>query len=235
MRHALQTELDALASPERAALTARYFKTGPGQYGAGDRFLGVPVPQQRALAKKFRTLPLADVLALLQNPMHEYRAVALFIWVLQFQRGTPAQRTEIFEQYLTHLRYVNNWDLVDNSARDIVGGYLFDRDRRLLDDLAGTPHLWTQRIAVIATFYFIQRGQFSDTLRLIERLLPHPHDLMHKACGWMLREIGKRDTEVLREFLDEHTARMPRTMLRYAIERLPERERRGYLMRPLAQ
>jgi 3-methyladenine DNA glycosylase AlkD len=231
MLAALQAELDAQADPERAIQVARYFKTGPGEYGAGDVFLGLPVPQQRALANKFRALPPDEVLTLLRSPIHEYRAVALFIWVRQFQCGTPARRQEIFEQYLANVAFVNNWDLVDSSARDIVGGYLFDRDRSLLDELAGTPHLWTQRIAVIATFYFIQRRQFGDTLRLVASLLTHRHDLMHKACGWMLREIGKRDEWVLREFLDEHAARMPRTMLRYAIEKLPERERRGYLVK----
>lgn len=235
MRAALQTELDAGADPERAAIVARYFKTGLGEYGAGDVFPGLPVPQQRAIAKKFRHLPPDEVLALLRSPIHEYRAVALFIWVVEFQRGTPARRAEIFEQYLANTAYVNNWDLVDSSAREIVGGYLFERDRTLLDELAGTPHLWTQRIAVIATFYFIQRQQFGDTLRLVAGLLTHRHDLMHKACGWMLREIGKRDEWVLREFLNEHAARMPRTMRRYAIEKLPERERRGYLKRPFAQ
>lgn len=225
----LQTELDSLANPARAIAATRYFKTGPGEYGAGDVFLGVPVPQQRAVAKKFRQLPAEVVPQLLQHPIHEYRAVALFIWVLQFQTGTPARRRTIFEQYLAHVAFVNNWDLVDSSASHLVGGYLFDQDRSLLDELAQRSHLWTQRIAIVATFYFIQRGQFGDTLRLVAGLLTHRHDLMHKACGWMLREVGKRDVEVLREFLDEHAPRMPRTMLRYAIERLDERERRGYL------
>lgn len=220
---------ESQANPERAAFVARYFKTGPGQYGENDLFLGLSVGQTRAIAKQFRTLPQKDVLSLLQSPCHEHRAAALFIWVDQFKKGDPLQRMEIFESYVAHRQYVNNWDLVDVSARDIVGAFLYDQDRSLLYEYAQSNHLWSVRIAVIATLYFIKRKEYSDTLALCTLLLSHPHDLIHKACGWMLREIGEQDREVLKEFLDEHTLQMPRTMLRYAIEKLPESERQYYL------
>lgn len=222
-------QLQAQANPEKAAFVARYFKTGPGEYGENDLFLGLAVGEVRAIAKKFRSLPLEEVTQLIQNPYHECRSAALFIWVDQFKRGDLSQKLEIFEAYLAHLEYVNNWDLVDVSARDIVGAFLYTQDRQLLYDLARSERIWTVRVAIIATFYFIKQKEYHDTLAIAESLLSHKHDLIHKACGWMLREVGQQDLEVLREFLNEHTLSMPRTMLRYAIEKLPESERQYYL------
>lgn len=210
-------------------MSVRYFRTGPGQYGEGDVFLGVSVPQLRQVAKKFPNLAPEDLHELLESAVHEHRLVALLALVDRFKKAGTAERREWVEFYLAHLHRVNNWDLVDVSARDILGEYLLLRDRSLLDDLAARHHLWSQRVAIVATFAFIRRGQFSDTMRLAEGFLTHRHDLMHKATGWMLREIGKRNPDALREFLAQFAPKMPRTMLRYAIEKLPEAERRAYL------
>lgn len=227
----LKNTLQALAQPERAVFTARYFRTGPGEYGEGDVFLGIPVPQLRQVARKFPNLPPDDLHALLESPIHEHRLVALLVLVAIFKKAGIQARREWCEFYLAHLHRVNNWDLVDVSARDILGEFLLNLDRGLLDHLAATDHLWSQRAAIIATHAFIRRGQFSDTFRLAEGFLTHRHDLIHKATGWMLREVGGKNEEALREFLDEFAPRMPRTMLRYAIEKLPEAERRAYLQR----
>lgn len=227
----LTSTLQALANPQRAAVTARYFRTGPGQYGEGDVFLGISVPQQRQVARKFPNLGPDELHELLESPVHEHRLVALLVLVAVFKKSGIRARREWCEFYLAHLHRVNNWDLVDVSARDILGEFLLNLDRSLLDDLAASGHLWSQRAAVVATHAFIRRGQFSDTFRLAETYLTHPHDLIHKATGWMLREVGTKNTDALREFLDEFAPRMPRTMLRYAIEKLPEAERRAYLAR----
>lgn len=226
--------LEALADPARAASSQRYFKTGPGQYGAGDQFLGVAVPVQRQVARTFQGLAEDEVEALICSPYHECRLTGLIIWVNQAAKvRTPdAERQDLFERYLRLRPFVNNWDLVDTSAPTLVGGWLLRRpvaERVLLDELAAEPHLWSQRIAVIATQAFIRQGQFDDTLRLATSLLSHRHDLMHKAVGWMLREIGDRDEAVLTDFLAQHAARMPRTMLRYAIEKRPAAERQVWL------
>ncbi len=225
----LKKNLQALANPERAVATARYFRTGPGQYGEGDVFLGIPVPQLRLAAKKFPDLAPDDLHDLLESPIHEYRLVALLALVDRFRKATTAERRDWCEFYLAHLHRVNNWDLVDVSARDLLGEYLLPLDRSLLDMLAASDHLWSQRVAIVATHAFIRRGQFSDAFRLAETFLTHRHDLIHKATGWMLREVGQKNGDALREFLDKFTPRMPRTMLRYAIEKLPESERRHYL------
>lgn len=227
----LKNTLQALANPERAAATARYFRTGPGEYGEGDVFLGIPVPQQRQVARKFQHLGPDELHELLGSPIHEHRLVALLILVAIFKKSGLQARREWCEFYLTHLHRVNNWDLVDVSARDVLGEFLLPLDRGLLDHLAATDHLWSQRVAIVATHAFIRRGQFSDTFRLAETYLTHRHDLIHKATGWMLREVGGENEDALREFLDEFAPRMPRTMLRYAIEKLPEGERRAYLAR----
>lgn len=226
--------LAALADPARAASSQQYFQTGPGQYGAGDRFLGVAVPPQREVARMFQGLPVAEVEKLIRNPFHECRLTGLLIWVKQAEKvRTPdAVRQELFARYLELRPHVNNWDLVDTSAPTLVGDWLLRRppaERALLDELAAEPHLWSQRIAVVATLAFIRQGQFADTLRLAAKLLAHPHDLIHKAVGWMLREIGERDEAVLTDFLAHHATRMPRTMLRYAIEKRPEAERQVWL------
>ena len=217
------------ASPKAARFLQRFFKTGPGEYGAGDKFIGIRVPVTRKLARKFRELPRRAVVALLQSPIHEERLLALIILVNAYQRGDDAERAEIYKLYLAQLDRVNNWDLVDSSAPYLIGPHLLNRSRTTLFRLARSQNLWHRRVAVLATFHFIRAGDFADTLRLAERLRDDEHDLMHKAVGWMLREIGKRDVVVFRKYLDQHAAFMPRTMLRYAIEKLSERERRRYL------
>lgn len=209
----------------------RFFKTGPGQYGAGDRFLGVRNPQSRKVAKAFRRMASAQTEQLLQSPWHEIRLVGLLILVEQYRRGDSAARNEILELYCRNIDRVNNWDLVDLSAPGIVGEHALAHGAALLDTLAVRPNLWEQRIAVLSTLTLIRHGEFAVTFRLAERFLDHPHDLMHKACGWMLREIGKRDRVALTFFLERHQKSMPRTMLRYAIEHYPETARRKFLKR----
>lgn len=207
----------------------RYFKTGPGQYGEGDRFLGVTVPQVRRVAREFRELPPADVAALLRSPWHEERLCALVLLVRRFERGDDDERRKIFDLYLGSTAHVDNWDLVDLSAPRIVGAWLQERSRAPLFRLARSRRLWERRIAILATAHFIDRSDFADALALSELLLDDGHDLMHKAVGWMLREVGKRDVAALEAFLEAHRARMPRTTLRYAIERFPEAKRRRFL------
>jgi 3-methyladenine DNA glycosylase AlkD len=225
----LQRRLRDLGNPEAAAFVARYFKTGPGEYGEGDIFLGIRVPVLRKLAREHRGLPEDQVLRLLRSEVHEDRCLALLILVLAVSRGDDAVKRRIYDLYLAHTRYVNNWDLVDLSARAIVGGYLLERSRAPLDRLARSRSLWERRISIVATHAFIVQGDHADTLRIAERLLGDPHDLIHKAAGWMLREVGKRDQPTLERFLQTHHRRMPRTMLRYAVERFPEERRRAYL------
>jgi len=220
MLEQLRRRLRALADSIRAEHSLRFFKTGPGQYGEGDRFLGLVVPDMRRLVREFRALPLVDADALLASPWHEERLVALMILVEQYRRSPDAA---IYRLYLGRTDRINNWDLVDVSAPHIVGAHLASRSRKPLYRLAKSKSLWDRRIAIIATQHFIRLGDFDDTLAIARLLLNDTHDLIHKACGWMLREIGKRDERALREFLDEHAAAMPRTMLRYAIERLHDR------------
>lgn len=231
-QQALQA-LESQRDPDKAAFFQRFFKCGPGQYGAGDQFLGLSVPQVRSVLAQYRTLPLAECVALLQSPYNEARLLALLIWVAQYQRkrASESERQLVFEAYWAQRSRVNNWNLVDASAPAIVGGHLLPRDRGLLYELAKSASLWDRRIAVLATFTFIRTGDFADTLQLCERLLHDHEDLMHKACGWMLREVGKRDEAVLRGFLDRHAGRMPRTMLRYALEKLPPELRADYMAR----
>ncbi len=209
----------------------RFFKTGPGEYGEGDRFRGIRVPVLRHLTRTYAALPLDQTERLLASPYHEDRMLALLIMVRQYQRGDRTTQNRLYRSYVNHLARINNWDLVDCSAPYLPGPHLATRDRAILDRWAASPHLWTRRIAIMATFHFIRLGQFDDTLRLAARLLGDPEDLMHKATGWMLREVGNRDRETLRTFLDHHLPTMPRTMLRYAIEKLPPNERRAYLTR----
>ena len=222
---------------------ARFFKTGKGEYGEGDKFLGVTVPAQRAIAKQFFVAArepfslheiLATVTELLQGEYHEERLLALLILVELYRRSEDRDRETIFRYYLEHLDRINNWDLVDLSAPGIVGDYLLNRDANLLFKLAKSPSLWTRRVAVLATFPRIRCGRFVEILALAEFLLiekKDAHDLMHKAVGWMLREVGKRDQGALEAFLERFATRLPRTALRYAIERFPETERKRYLAR----
>jgi 3-methyladenine DNA glycosylase AlkD len=225
----LRAELHALGSPERAEHSLRFFKTGPGQYGEGDKFLGLTVPEMRGLARKYRDLTDDDALRLLASPWHEDRLVALLLLVHAFEHGDAARRKRIHRAYLANARHINNWDLVDLSAGYIVGGHLDAADISLLERLAKSSDLWERRIAIVATLAFIRANEFGPTLRISALLLGDSHDLIHKAAGWMLREVGKRDRAVLDRFLKTHYRKMPRTMLRYSIERHPESVRRRYL------
>lgn len=224
--------LRAAADAARAAFLPSFFKTGPGQYGEGDRFLGISVPPIRRFAAEFERLPLNEVERLLESPWHEARLLAVIVLARQYRRGGPVDQAAIVRLYLRRTDRINNWDLVDVSAPAIVGAHLLTRRRSILRRLARSSSVWERRIAIVATYRFIQEGQYQDTLDLAERLLGDRHDLIHKATGWMLREVGKRDDRVLRRFLDRHAAAMPRTALRYAIERLPPADRRRYMMKP---
>lgn len=244
----VRAALAEVADPVRAEATARYFKTGPGEYGEGDRFIGVTTPQLRAIAKRFAALPLEEVDALLQSPVHEHRSCALVLLVARFDRASArrtrddSERARLARRYLDAVRAgrVDNWDLVDISADRILGEFLRDPgatdaamraglDPALLDELAASPHLWERRVAIMSTFAFLKHGDAAPTLRLAERLLDDPHDLIHKATGWMLREAGRRvGRDTLTGFLDRHAARMPRTMLSYATEHLDPAERARY-------
>jgi 3-methyladenine DNA glycosylase AlkD len=226
--------IKALANAQHAAVKARFFQSGPGGYAEGDRFLGQTVPQLRTLVRRCAALPVSDFETLLASPWHEVRLLALLIMVRDYRRSkTAKQRAALHACYLANTARVNNWDLVDSSAEYLVGAHLAPPARTLLDKLARSASLWERRIAMIATYAYIKRGDAVDALRLAEALLGDEHDLMHKAVGWMLREVGQRcDKTLLIGFLDDHAARMPRTALRYAIEKLPEAQRQRYLKLP---
>ncbi|MBD8349096.1 MULTISPECIES: DNA alkylation repair protein [unclassified Dysgonomonas] len=226
----IQKELENVFSPEKRDFFPYFFKTGKGQYGEGDKFIGVVVPDIRKIAKANKTLSFDEVTKLLNNEYHECRMCALFILIEQYKKAKEEDRKLLVDFYLDHSHRINNWDLVDLSAKDILGEYLLDKkDRSILYRLVKSDLLWNQRIAVIATFAFIKKNDFNDILRLSEELLAHKHDLMHKATGWMLREAGKRDKDVLIAFLDKHYREMPRTMLRYSIEKLMPEEKTYYM------
>ncbi|HJQ12246.1 MAG TPA: DNA alkylation repair protein [Gemmatimonadaceae bacterium] len=227
---AVRRDIRALGSAERSKHSLRFFRTGPGEYGEGDKFLGLTVPEMRAIAKRHRDLAHDDVLKLLQSEWHEERLVALVLLVEAFQRGDDDRRARIHRAYLANTKRINNWDLVDASAAAIVGGYLEPDKISLLEKLARSTDLWERRIAIVATFHFIKNHQLAPTLCIAEMLLEDTHDLIHKAVGWMLREVGKKDLKVLDAFLVKHYRAMPRTMLRYAIERHPEPMRKRYLV-----
>lgn len=221
--------LKRCAVPEKAAFLPRFFKTGPGEYGEGDRFYGVVVPDCRRIARAARGLRERELSALLASPMHEERTVALLVMSDRFERGDERDKARTYRLYRKNLDRVNNWDLVDGSAPAIVGGYFEDRDRSQLYRWARSKKLWERRIAMLATFRYIKMGDFEDALALARILLNDDEDLIHKAVGWMLREIGNRDRSAMERFLRAHHRRMPRTMLRYAIEKFPEPRRRAYL------
>jgi 3-methyladenine DNA glycosylase AlkD len=223
-------DLHDLANPRRAAAASRFFKTAPGQYGAGDRFLGIPVPTLRKLAAQYQALSISEISALLSSPWHEARLLALLIMVRQFRGATRRRQRALYRLYMRRRARVNNWDLVDCSAEHIVGAYLRDGGRRELTRLARSSRLWERRMAMMATFHYIKRGEFDDTFRIARLLLDDPHDLIHKAVGWMLREVGNRNRSAEEAFLRRHAKAMPRTMLRYAIERFPEGLRRRRLV-----
>ena len=225
----MQQSLEKIADPEKARILMGFFKTGPGQYGEGDLFRGIKVPEIRELVRQFSTARLKEVAGLLGSPYHEDRLCALLILVRQYQKGDEETKSAIYRLYLSNTARINNWDLVDLTAEHIVGAYLFVRSRAPLDRLASSRLLWDRRIALLATFHFIKRHDFTDTFRLVKSLLDDKEDLMHKAMGWMLREIGKRDSAAEEHFLREHLAALPRTTLRYAIERFPEEKRLAYL------
>jgi 3-methyladenine DNA glycosylase AlkD len=228
----LRADLKQGGTPYRAKICRRFFKTGKGEYGEGDIFLGLTVPEQRTIAKNYQNLPLADLIKLLHSKIHEERFTALVLMVNLYQKGDSTLKKQIYDAYLANSKWINNWDLVDTSTPQIVGDYLYNSgDVRALNKLAKSNLLWDRRIAILATFTFIRNNNFKPTLKIAKTLLRDNHDLIHKAIGWMLREVGKKDLKVLKDFLDDHAHEMPRTALRYAIEKLPRGERDGYLAR----
>lgn len=223
-------ELQKLQDPEKARILSGFFKTGKGQYGDGDVFLGIKVPQQRKIAKEFSGILLDDVGELLKSNIHEFRLTSLLILVSKYKKENPDGRKEIVDFYLNNLENINNWDLVDSSAPYILGDFLLDNDRSILYKLARSNNLWERRIAMLSTFAFIKNNDFEDALMLSEILVADKHDLIHKAVGWMLREVGKRDIRKEEEFLQKHCRKMPRTMLRYAIEKFSDDKRKYYMV-----
>lgn len=221
--------LQGLANPEIAEHSQRFFKTAEGEYGFGDTFLGIRVPVIRQAVKKYKTTPLKCTKKLLKSEFHEIRLFALLLLVFQFSKSNTRVQKEIYDLYLRNTQYINNWDLVDSSAHQIVGAYLENRDKSILYDLSKSESLWERRIAIMSTFHFIKKNQFRDALKISEKLLGDQEDLIHKAVGWMLREIGKRDRAVEVAFLKPNYQKMPRTMLRYAIEKFSRQERQKYL------
>ena len=225
----IKRDLAQLKDPNRAKNLSWFFKTGKGQYGEGDIFLGIPVPEQRKIAKKYTDLSLNDLQELLKSKIHEHRFTALLILISKYQKAGESVKEEIFHFILKNTENINNWDLVDLSAPRIVGDYLLNRERSILYKLAKSESLWERRISILSTFKFIDNSDFRDALNISELLLRDKHDLIHKAVGWALREIGKRDQNIEEQFLDTHYLYMPRTMLRYAIEKFDERKRKIYL------
>lgn len=219
------------AIPEKASFLPRFFKTGPGEYGEGDQFMGVTVPDQRQIAKLFfKEISLEDLSQLIKNPFHEVRLTGLLALVYRYEKTkSETEQRKLVDYYLAHLDFVNNWDLVDSSCYQILGHFYWKKDKSLFYELADSDHLWRQRVAMISSFFWIKKGEYADALALAEKLKNHPHDLMHKAVGWMLREIGNRNFEVELEFLKKHYQTLPRTALRYAIEKFPEDLRQDYL------
>lgn len=224
------SELKKYKNPEKAEFFPRFFKTGKGEYGEGDKFLGITVPNVRSVASKFyKTTSLHDIRALLNNEFHEIRLCALIILTLKYSKASEKEKKEIFEFYILNTKFINNWDLVDASAYKIVGAYLFDKDRKILYGLADSKNLWEQRIAIISTMYFIKKNDLDDIFRISKNLISHKHDLIHKALGWMLREAGKFNQKRLEDFLEIYSGQMPRTMLRYSIEKLQQNQKSYYM------
>lgn len=225
----VRKEIKKQANPNQALILQRFFKTGEGEYGEGDVFFGIKVPQQRTIAKQFKGLSLNDLKSLIHSKVHEERLISAFILVDQYKRGDEKKKKQIFDFYLKNRKGINNWDLVDLSAPKIVGAFLIDKEKDLLYKFAHSKDLWEKRISIISTQTFIREHFFEDTLNISEVLIQDKHDLIHKAVGWMLREIGNRDLETEEEFLKKFYKKMPRTMLRYAIEKFPEQKRIRYL------
>jgi len=231
MLNTLKKELARFGNPKKAKILSGFFKTGKGQYGHGDAFLGVKVPETRIVAKKFNSLNLKDLKKLLYSKIHEERLCALLILVDKYKKSDSKNKKIIVDFYLNNAKKVNNWDLVDLSADMILGNYLIDKNKSILYKLVKSQNLWEKRISIISTFAFIRNNKFDDTIKISEILLNDKHDLIHKAVGWMLREMGKKDEKELIKFLDKNYRKMPRTMLRYAIERLGEKRKKFYLRR----
>ncbi|GAB4114806.1 MAG: DNA alkylation repair protein [Candidatus Caldatribacteriota bacterium] len=227
----IKEEFKILSNQEEALRAQRYFKTGKGEYGEGDVFLGLKVPEIRRIAKKYSIIPLSGIIIFLQSEFHEERFFALLLLINHFQKGDEEDKKRVYNLYLNHIKYINNWDLVDISAGRIVGAYLFKRDKTPIYKLARAKNLWERRISIMSTAYFIAHNEFDDTLNIAEMLLTDKEDLIHKAVGWMLREVGKKCLEIEEDFLIKHHREMPRTMLRYAIEKFPEEKRKSYLIK----
>ena len=225
----LQQELKRATNPKQAKLLQRFFKTGPGEYGHGDIFLGIMVPAQRKIVGKYTDLSFPEIQKLLNSKIHEHRFCALVILVSKYKKANDAEKKRIFDFYIKNSRKINNWDLVDVSAPKIVGEYLLNKNKAILYELVRSKNLWQKRIAVLATFWFIREKKFDDSLEISEILLKDKHDLIHKAVGWMLREIGKKNKQVEIKFLEKHAHKMPRVMLRYAIEKFSKKERTYFL------
>ena len=222
----LTKAIEAWANPKRAEISKRFFKTGAGEYGEGDIFIGLTVPQCRIIAKKFSTITLQEIKVHLESKIHEERLISLLILVDQYKK---TQNQEIIDFYVANTRHINNWDLVDTTADKILGNYVTDKNKSILYTLAKSSNIWERRIAIVATYHFIKNNKFEDTLKIAKILLLDKHDLIRKAVGWMLREVGKRNNTLLKDFLKENYKIMPRTMLRYAIEKFPELKRQQYL------
>lgn len=229
MNESIQKELKRLGNKEYAARLQKYFKTGKGEYGEGDRFLGIQVPVLRKIAKKYRKISIGEVSELIKSKFHEERLLSLLVLVDIFKRANDKDKKIIFTTYLSNTKFINNWDLVDVSAGHIVGAYLLTRDKKPIYVLAKSKNIWERRISIISTSYFLKYNRFDHTLNIAEMLLGDEEDLIHKAVGWMLREIGKRDFELEERFLEKYYKNMPRTMLRYAIEKFPEEKRKSFL------
>lgn len=225
----LKKDLTKHSDKKKAKLLQRFFKTGPGEYAEGDVFIGINAPTLRAFSKQYEGLSFNGVLQLLKSPIHEERVLSLLILILKYRKARLLEKKKIYQIYLGHTKYINNWDLVDITAKQIIGAFLQDKNRAPLYKLARSRSLWERRIAVVSTFYFIGNNDFEDSLKIAKILIGDPHDLIHKAVGWMLREVGKRDRAIEEEFLKKYYTVMPRTMLRYALEKFPESKRQAYL------
>jgi len=226
----LKKDAKKYSNAKRKKANEWFFKTGKGQYGEGDKFIGVSMPHVRIIAKKYINLDTKEILELLKSPIHEHRMIALVIWTYQYEKGNEKKKKQIFNLYLKNTKYINNWDLVDVTCNRIVGFHLLDKDRKILYKLAKSKNLWEKRIAIVSTGVFIvKKSNFKDTIKISKILMNDKHDLIHKAVGWMLREMGKKDEKTLLKFLDKHHKVMPRTMLRYSLERLNKRKKEFYM------
>jgi len=225
----IKQELKENSHLDKAKIYQRFFKTGPGQYGEGDKFLGLTMPEQRIIAKKYVDTPLNEIEELIQSPYHEHRMTGLIILTYKYLKADEELKKEIYNIYIKNYNQINNWDLVDVTAPRIIGTYLLDKDRKILYDFASSNHLWKKRISIVSTYTFIKNKDFKDTIKISEILLNDTHDLIHKAVGWMLREMGKIDEKELLNFLDKHHKKMPRTMLRYSLEKLDQNKKKFYM------